>query len=55
MVDVTDDYYTEKQQVRDRFTYSDYMIKAVVGAASPTLDQMDEHRGGGDGGCCTIM
>jgi len=58
-VDVCDDFDTEKQQVlraarrkgkrNPVFTYSDYVAKACVGAASKTFDKMDEHQG-----CCTI-
>lgn len=46
-VDVTDDYDSERTQVLKagklkRFTYHDWIIKAVVGASSPKIDEMDE-------------
>jgi hypothetical protein len=46
-VDVTDDFSTERKQVLrtgkvHKFSYDDYIVKAVVGASSPRIDQMDE-------------
>lgn len=46
-VDVTDDYDTERRQVQRAhryrpFTFSDYVVKALVGGASSKFDKMDE-------------
>ncbi len=46
-VDVTDDFATERKQVLrsgkvQKFSYDDYIVKAVVGASSKLIDQMDE-------------
>lgn len=43
-VDVTDDYRTESKQIKKglRFTYGDYIVKAIVGGACPKFDLMDE-------------
>ncbi len=46
-MDVTDDYDSERKQVLragrlHKFTRDDYVLKALVGAASPRIDNMDE-------------
>jgi hypothetical protein len=46
-VDVTDDYDTERKQVLragriHKFSRDDYVLKALVGAASPKIDSQDE-------------
>jgi hypothetical protein len=49
LVDVTDDYYTERKQIRDmmgtsevRFSRGDHVVKALVGAMDSSLDRKDE-------------
>jgi hypothetical protein len=64
-IDVTDDFLTERKQVmayyqatgqQKKFSYGDYLVKAVVGSLSPALDQLDEaaavHR---VSSCCCLM
>lgn len=47
-VDVMDDYQAERQEVlkaqgtQFRFTYSDYVVKTLLGAVIPELDRLDE-------------
>ena len=46
--DVTDDFYTERCQIRDHrgsnfpFSFGDYVVKALVGAIDPEIDAIDE-------------
>ena len=56
-VDVVDDYKSEKEEVDrvkgplHKFSYGDYIVKAMAGACDPTLDGLDEVKG-----CtCTIL
>lgn len=55
-VDVTDDYLTEADQIRKKtgkkISRGDYVLKAVIGAASKKLDRQDERQGCGP---CTIL
>jgi hypothetical protein len=57
-VDVTDDYASERAQVARKRTFPhplsapDWVLKALIGAADPSLDRADESRVGG--GCCVI-
>lgn len=50
-VDVVDDYKSEKEEVNKvkgplhKFTYGDYIVKAMAGAKDPTLDKLDETKG----------
>jgi hypothetical protein len=47
-VDVTDDYKTEREEVRRTrghqfpFSYGDYIAKALLGAVDPQMDALDE-------------
>lgn len=47
-VDVTDDYQSERREVlraqgqQFRFSYSDYVVKTLLGAVIPALDKLDE-------------
>ena len=47
-VDVTDDFHTEREQVRRYrgetypFTLGDYIVKALVGAINSEMDAIDE-------------
>ena len=50
-VDVTDDYTTESKRIREcqenenyEFTYSDYIIKALIGSIVPDVDYLNERR-----------
>jgi len=64
-VDVTDDYYSERQEVlraglAPRFTRGDWCMKAMLGPVSHKFDAWDEGLGkrqikGGDCGACTLM
>jgi len=61
-VDVTDDYQTELAQIRKKrghsyqFSRGDYVLKAVIGGASPKIDSQDEDSQEGRSRCrCTIL
>ncbi len=47
-LDVTDDYESEKNQIkkakgkRFRFTFGDYVVKSIMGSIEPKLDLLDE-------------
>ena len=49
-LDVCDDYRTERQQIRKvqgsqhTFSYGDYVVKSLIGAIDPELDQADEKK-----------
>jgi len=48
-VDVVDDYKTEREEVRRNkgvnypFSFGDYVVKALLGAVDPQIDQLDEY------------
>lgn len=54
-IDTVDDYESEKKQILEvngsgfKFSRGDYMVKALIGAIDPELDNMDEPKK------CTIM
>jgi hypothetical protein len=54
-VDVTDDYETEKAEIQEKkgknhaFTMGNYIVKLIVGASDPEIDQQDETKS-----CCVI-
>jgi len=65
-VDVTDDFYSERQEVLragkvKRFTRGDWLIKALLGPVSTKFDAWDEGGGKGGGGssakssACTLL
>lgn len=46
-IDIVDDYNSERAEVLragrvKKFSYSDYVVKACIGAASPVIDKLDE-------------
>ncbi len=56
-VDVTDDYFSERNEVLKArkvkmFTYNDYIAKACIGAASKEIDEADEKK---VNKCCVII
>jgi hypothetical protein len=59
-VDVTDDYASERDQVAKKRTLprplsvADWVLKALIGAADPTLDALDESKGGNNKDCVIL-
>jgi hypothetical protein len=58
-VDVTDDYASERAQVAKKRTFprplsvADWVLKALIGAADPSLDRVDESHMAPQG-CCVV-
>jgi hypothetical protein len=56
-LDVVDDYVSEKKEIQQskgnnfKFTYGDYIVKALVGSIDPELDNYDEP----SKSCCNLM
>ena len=57
-LDVVDDFRNEKSEVQKakgrnyRFSYGDYVVKSLIGAIDPKLDQFDEKA---QNCCCSIF
>ena len=64
-VDVTDDYYSEREEVLKiqgqsfHFSFGDYLCKALLGPIDKYFDELDEVKigsgGGGGGGSCSVQ